>query len=192
MTKENKIRKYYSEAFTYIKNSRYYIYISTLIFIFSAIFAFLYPDVFSIFDEELRKLVDKTRDMSVPGLIAFIFFNNLKISFIAIVSGILFGIIPIIMVLANGAVLGYVFARIYELTGVGEFWRILPHGIFELPAVFISIGLGIKLGMFIFSENLFKDIKRRFLLSMKVFLFVILPLLIIASLIEGMFIFFYK
>jgi len=38
------------------------------------------------------------------------------------------------------------------IEGYGILWRLVPHGIFELPAVFISLGLGIKLGTFIFRE----------------------------------------
>jgi stage II sporulation protein M len=86
----------------------------------------------------------------------------------------------------NGAVLGYVFSRVYVLYGASDFWRILPHGIFELPAIFIALGLGVKLGFFIFSGNIKQEFLRRFYYSFLVFLFVVVPLLIIAAIIEGL------
>ena len=68
-------------------------------------------------------------------------------------------------------------------------WRIFPHGIFELPAVFISLGLGLKLGTFIFQRNKLKAFAEFFWNSLRVFLFIVLPLLIIAAIIEGSLIF---
>ncbi|MEI6731787.1 MAG: stage II sporulation protein M, partial [archaeon] len=73
-----------------------------------------------------------------------------------------------------------------------SFWKIVPHGIFELPAIFVSLGLGIKLGAFVFGPERKKEFVRRALASLKVFVYVVLPLLIIAAIIEGMLIFLYK
>ena len=39
-----------------------------------------------------------------------------------------------------------------------DLFRLLPHGIFELPAIFISLGLGLRFGMFIFQKE--KEIGR--------------------------------
>jgi len=69
-------------------------------------------------------------------------------------------------------------------------WRILPHGIFELPAVFIALGMGLKFGGFIFQKEKIKSLREYFWNSLRVFLFVVLPLLIIAGIIEGTLIFF--
>ena len=70
--------------------------------------------------------------------------------------------------------------------GYFSLWKILPHGIFELPSIIISFALGIKLGMFVFAKNPSKEFKKRFVLGLKTFVFVILPLLVIAAIIEGL------
>jgi len=54
-----------------------------------------------------------------------------------------------------------------------------------LPAIFLSFGLGIKLGTFILQKKKIESFKDYFLNSLRVFFFVILPLLIVAAIIEG-------
>jgi len=91
----------------------------------------------------------------------------------------------LISCMLNGSILGYVMRITFENYGTAEFWRILPHGIFELPAIFISMALGLKTGMFVFSDNKMSELKCRTYNSMIVFLKMVLPLLIIAAIIEG-------
>ena len=77
------------------------------------------------------------------------------------ILGIFLGIFPIITTISNGVILGYVLKRTAESVGVIEFWRLFPHGIFELPAVFISLGLGLKLGKDIIKNYLKTNKKNR-------------------------------
>ena len=85
----------------------------------------------------------------------------------------------------NGYVLGFVAYLVVNSDGILVLWRLFPHGIFELPAIFISLGLGLKVGTFIFQKKKFESLKKYSLNSLRVFLFIVLPLLIIASIIEG-------
>jgi stage II sporulation protein M len=104
----------------------------------------------------------------------------------------LFGIYSFFNILSNGIVLGYVFSKLVDASKLTEFWRILPYGIFELPAIFISLALGIKLGMFIFSKEKIAELKIRFKESLIVFVFCVIPLLITAAIIEGVLISFFS
>ena len=133
----------------------------------------------------MREIVSKTEGLGTLDMILFIFNNNVKSAFFGLMFGILFGIFPLINALFNGLVLGYVFKLAWGISGVNDFWRILPHGIFELPAIFISLGLGLKLGMFFFTKNWKKELKYRFYSSLKAFIFVVVPLLVVAAIIEG-------
>jgi len=54
-----------------------------------------------------------------------------------------------------------------------------------LPALFISLGLGLRIGTFIFEKDKIKTLKIYLIKSIKVFFFVIIPLLVIAAVIEG-------
>ena len=141
--------------------------------------------------ELIRDLLEKTAGMSATELIGFIFFNNLKSSFFGMIFGVLIGIFPMISVVSNGYLLGFVGAIRAELVGLSVLLRLLPHGIFELSAVFISLGMGIKLGTIIFRKNYKKVFRDYFLNSLKVFLLVVIPLLVIAAIIEGILISFF-
>ena len=93
------------------------------------------------------------------------------------------GFFPVIFAIANGYVLGFVASATVEVQGISILWRLFPHGIFELPAIFISLGLGLKLMTFIFEKNKLKTLKIYLKNSLRVFLFIIIPLLIIAAVI---------
>jgi stage II sporulation protein M len=115
----------------------------------------------------------------------FIFFNNLKSSFFGMSFGILFGIFPILVTIFNGYLLGFVSAFSVAGGGVLSLWKLLPHGIFELPAIFLSLGLGLRLGTLVFQKNKQKFLKENILRSLKIFLLIVIPLLIIAAIIEA-------
>ncbi len=79
-----------------------------------------------------------------------IFFNNAFASILALLSGLGAGLIPLLFMLSNGMVIGIVLEMIIQgrrREGITLFLvGILPHGIFELPAVLISTAIGLKLG----------------------------------------------
>jgi len=187
-------RRNYGESWKYIKDSRNFIYSVIIVFLFFFFIGF-FIQAPAILDEKIlefiKELLIKTEGMSMSELISFIFFNNLQNSFMGMLFGIIFGVFPILTSLANGYLLGFVAEKTVEEEGIFTLWRIFPHGIFELPALFISLGLGLKLGTFIFKKNKFKTLSIYLLKSIKVFFFIVIPLLIIAAIIEGSLIFFF-
>jgi len=182
----------FRESFSYLKESRKHIFLAAALFFISAIFAFIFPGNFVFFDELLKNIVAKIKGKGFFELIWFIFQNNASSAFFAIILGIFLGVFPIINALTNGAVLGYVFALSSTETGFRSLFYILPHGIFELPAIFIALGVGMRLGFFIFAQpgKRASEFKIRFTKSIKTFFSIVLPLLIIAAIIEGSFILF--
>ena len=184
----------YKKSWKYIKVTRNFIYTVIGIFFLFALFGFFIPAPEFLEQqilELIRGLLEKTAGMSATELIGFIFFNNLKSSFFGMIFGVLIGIFPMISVVSNGYLLGFVGAFSVELGGLSVLLRLLPHGIFELSAVFISLGMGIKLGTIIFRKNYKKVFRDYFLNSLKVFLLVVIPLLVIAAIIEGILISFF-
>ncbi len=122
--------------------------------------------------------------MSFLQLFVFILQNNLITAFFGLLLGVFLGLFPLLLTFLNGYVLGFVANLSVGIGGFSSLWRLVPHGIFELPALIISLGLGLKLGMFVFSKNPKKQLVYDLENSLRVFLFVILPLLIVAGLIE--------
>jgi len=185
------LKKEYSECWKYIKKSRKFIYAVIGMFFVFAFIGFFVPAPAYIIEQIIKLFEDilaKTEGLSQFQLIKFIFFNNIKSSFFGMVFGIFFGIFPVFVTIANGYVLGFVSEMSVSNAGVSSLLLLFPHGVFELPAIFISLALGLKLGTFAFQKNKQKFFKEDILRILKIFLLVVIPLLIIAAIIEGSFI----
>ena len=195
MKKENKkfnLKNEYIKSWKYLKESQKFIWAAVTLFFITALIGFFIqpPESVSIkILEFIKELIEKTQNMSQGELVSFIFFNNLQSSFIGIISGFFLGIFPLISTIANGYILGFVSKLAVNAEGFSSLLRLLPHGIFELPAIFISFGLGIKFGTFIFQKNKSESFKIFLWNSIRVFLTIVIPLLIIAGIIEGSLIF---
>ena len=185
----------YKKSLDYLKESKNFIYIIIAIFFIFALIGSFIPVPDSIKEsilELLEGILAKTQGMSQGELINFIFFNNLQSSFFGIIFGVFLGIFPVIGAIGNGYILGFVSLLASKEGGLPVLLRLLPHGIFELPAVFVSLGLGLKLGTFIFQEKKIESLREYFWNSLRVFLLIVIPLLIVAGIIEGSFIFMLK
>jgi len=184
----------FKASLKYLKETKNYIWFSLLLFFSIAVVGFLFP---IFFPEEIlrliKELIDQTQGLDLFGMIRFIFINNLKSSFFAIFCGILFGIIPFAILIVNGYVLGFVANKTTVLAGYSVLWRLLPHGIFELPAVLISIGIGIAFGIRFLSKIhklYFKNLLPLYLFFILCILF--LPLTLMMILILFLFFLYYS
>jgi len=151
--------------------SKRYLYFSVLLFVIGMIIGYLFLDMNSpIIQNILRNMeqvVEKiTANNTVFFMIRTIFFNNLLLALLMIFSGILFGLYPIISLTIQGIMLGFIIKLLfsqgktigYVLLGI------LPHGILEIPGVFIASAFGIKLGFSLvnlISKTLMRENKRR-------------------------------
>lgn len=79
-----------------------------------------------------------------------IWINNITASLTAILFGILLPIIPLVVLLMNGVLIG-LFQNMLQvengLNPVHFYLSLAPHGILELPAFFIAVFLGIRFGL---------------------------------------------
>jgi len=187
-----KLKEEYKKSWNYLFDSRKFIYSIIAIFFLFAFIGFFFPVPEVLYNEILdfiRKLLEETENLSQSELIFFIISNNVRSSFFGILFGFIYGIFPLIITITNGYVLGFVSLMSVSNGGFFSLWKLFPHGIFELPAIFISLGLGLKFGTFIFQKNKLKSFKNYLMNSLRVFLLIILPLLIVAGIIEGTLIF---
>jgi stage II sporulation protein M len=173
----------------YIKEIRNYIWFATALFLIISIIGFFFPVFFvENVKEMIEELIAQTAGLSGWRLISFIIANNIQSAFTAMAFGVFFAVVPIGIVFVNGYVLGFVANMSSQAEGVLILWRLLPHGIFEIPAIMISIGIGIKLGSFLFvyhGKNKRKEFLKWLANSIRAFLLVVVPLLVIAGTIEG-------
>ena len=183
----------YKESWRYLKELKSFVFIILGVFLVAGILGYfiqLPENVYNRLIEYILELIQLTEGKSLFGLISFIFVNNIQSSFFGILFGIIFGIFPLMSTFINGYFLGFVSNITVRAEGFSILWRLLPHGIFELPAIFISFALGLKLGTFLFKKNKKKAFIDYLWNSIRIFLLIILPLLIVAAVIEGCLIFF--
>ncbi|USH00413.1 stage II sporulation protein M [Thermococcus argininiproducens] len=98
------------------------------------------PNIFGFYEKQ-NEIVPNFR---------FLFINNLKVILILSFGGILtFGGLTIWGLIFNGIPLGLFLHSSWNLRHVGElnsfFFLILPHGIFEIPALIIAGAAGFKI-----------------------------------------------
>ena len=189
--KKTFFKKHYSLSWQFIKECKSHILFVLILFLFAFLIALYYqpPEVVELMKQFIEDLLQKTEGLNAWQMILFIFNNNLRSSFIVMVAGIFFGIFPVFTALANGYVLGFVAEKSVAVEGLDVLLRLFPHGIFELPAIILALALGVRLGTFWFAEEKKKEFIRRLENSLRVFIFIILPLLVIAAIIEGILIF---
>lgn len=139
------------------------------------------------FIEKKRMWTDSVAGES-PAASSFIATNNIKVSLIAFVSGIVFGIGTLIVLVSNGILIGGTFAVCQQhgmLSSLLAF--VAPHGVFELSSIFMSGAAGLMLAKgVLFPAELNRVDSMRVMAKEAAVLFLgCVPLLLIAGLIEG-------
>lgn len=118
-----------------------------------------------------------------------LFLNNLRASFLMVVLGLIpFLFLPAFALLENAVIIGVIGAT-------GMDWKtfavgILPHGIFEIPAILLATTLGfylcLQLVLKIVSPKRKEiSLKLAFSDTVRCYILVIVPLLLVAALIES-------
>lgn len=149
------------EALLKIKKEKNYIYSSTAIFLISSAIGYLLsalnliPNFFLNYIQEfIQSIIEQTKNFGFIELTTFIFLNNTFSSFFAIFYSMLFSFFSIFSSILNGLLIGIVSQKVVlETNSFFSLWQLLPHGIFEIPAVLISMGFGISFGFKILEKK---------------------------------------
>ncbi len=121
-----------------------------------------------------------------------IFVNNLLVCLLLYVGGFMV-IVPVLIVMSNGVMLGVFMSLLYRsevlLPGnlISAVAGLLPHGIFELSAFFLAGALSMAvIAKLLFPKKIAPEKRRRRVLwdSVKWFIGMVVPLLIVAALLE--------
>lgn len=125
-----------------------------------------------------------------PLMSSYIMYNNISVSLRAFVFGITLGLGTIYVLFINGTVLGALTGLVYLYGDPVNYWSlILPHGIIELTAIFISGAAGLIIAKSILLPG---EYTRRYSLvdgAKKAISLIIgvIVMLVIAGIIEGFF-----
>jgi stage II sporulation protein M len=142
----------------------------------------------------LSTVIDKFQGIIENGEISPVnlFLNNLQASVLGVLVGLIpFLFLPLLGIFSNAAVLGLVFSS-YQATAI-PLWKlvvlgILPHGIFELTAVFLCYAMGIcicwNLTKKIVGHRKRENMKDLLQNCLRTTALIVVPLLITAALVE--------
>jgi len=144
-----------SALLTSWKDVRPYFIFSAILF-FAAVVAGASPgNAAALMDNLLQQIAGlaqeaQAHDNPQQAMFWLIFQNNLVAAIMTMYLGIAAGIFSLMSMIMNGMVIGYMVAKIQEAGG-SVFPLIvkglLPHGIIELPALFLASGFGMLLGV---------------------------------------------
>jgi len=131
---------------------------------------------------------------SIVGIEPFasssIMINNIRVSFAAIAGGVTAGVFTTYILLLNGALLGAIGTLVAQGNLAFPFWAfVFPHGSLELPAIFMAGGSGLLLGRALLFPGRYRRVDALKIYGQQAVRLVygIVPLLVIAGIIEGFF-----
>ena len=153
-------------------------------------YAFLPDEYIETIPVESDKSGDSDNNWVAPIMSSAIMVNNIRVSVLAFGLGLTCGIGTVYVLITNGFLLGSLSA-IFTLKGETlVFWSlILPHGIWELTAIFIAGGTGLKLGYSLIRPGIYRrqDALLQAARNVTGLIVFVVILLIAAGIIEGFF-----
>ena len=169
---------------------RYYFVALLLLFFIALVFGFvsaeLLPESNQDIAEKISEALEPFAEFSLSELFVFILVNNVVTTLGAMLFGIFFGIIPVLIVLINGYVIGALASVLAPNIDIFVLLAgTIPHGIIEIPAALLASSYGIFLG-----EKFMRKLKTRQYIKPHLrtatagYWLVVFPLLIISAFIE--------
>ena len=147
------------------------------------------PTTFSSFiDAILQSAKPNLLGKSQLYIAGYIFFHNVFATYLLVVAGALFGIFPVISMALNGALIGAVLRGegVADFSGVSNVvLRLVPHGVFELPALILASAIGIYVGYAALAFRGVREVAVRLKFGSVTFILFVVPLLGVAAMAES-------
>ncbi|MDQ0340227.1 stage II sporulation protein M [Caldalkalibacillus uzonensis] len=138
-----------------IRESKPYLWAAVLIFGVGSVLGYVFNELFeqaiTPFIDELESIARELADNPNPVYMMWVIFqNNVLAAITMMVVGVFLFFVPIFSLFMNGLAVGYVlsFSAVEEALSPVRMlvFGILPHGVLELPAIFVAGGMGMFLG----------------------------------------------
>jgi uncharacterized membrane protein SpoIIM required for sporulation len=197
------VREFYLWGFPQMVQQTWgYLALSTAMFCFGGLIAWWYawqdPVFLSlIVPEQLISMVRDEHKLWMGSILGIeplasssIMINNIAVCFNAIAGGITLGLLTIYILTFNGLLIGAIASLVGQNNLGYPFWAfVFPHGSLELPAIFLAGAAGLLIARGILFPGKYKRIDGIKFYSFKAaqLVFGIIPMLIIAGVIEGFF-----
>jgi stage II sporulation protein M len=175
-----------NQAIELVKQEKKLIIIVFAVFLSFFILGTMMPELTAPFqDQIIDSLLERFEGQNAFGYFFLILAQNAFSTLITILLGITL-LIPIFALTFNGLFAGSVTMQKSQEIGARAFLMLLPHGIFEIPAFILAITFGLRIFLGLFKEKKMGDSYKEALI---VYLYIIIPLLVLAALIETTLIF---
>lgn len=133
-------------------------------------------------------VVGNYRDLAGGMLFFNILVQNVMATIFVILSGVVVGIIPTFAISSNGFGLGVLYRQASEVSGYSKAaLKILPYGVFEIPALLIAASYGLWIGVMVVRRMRRKEstlLRFQIEHAFRRYFAVVFPLLIVAAAIE--------
>ncbi|WP_353929072.1 stage II sporulation protein M [Okeanomitos corallinicola TIOX110] len=197
------VQEFYRWGFPAVVQQTFpYIIAATSLFLFGGLVAWWYAwqDPSFMFLIVPERLISQVRDHgelwmgSIVGIEPLassnIMINNISVSFGAVAGGITAGLYTTYLMVFNGLLIGAVATLVGQNNLAYPFWAfVFPHGALELPAIFFAGAAGLLIGKAILFPGKYRRRDAMKINSSQAaqLVFGIIPLLVIAGIIEGFF-----
>ena len=166
-----------------------YILILTLVFAASFLAGTIAPPAIRQQMIEVFKGVAGNYQGLAGGMLFFnILVQNVMATIFVVISGVMAGIIPAFAISSNGFGLGMLYRQASEASGYSAAaLKVLPYGVFEIPALLIAASYGLWLGVLAVRRMRGKEstlLRFHIEHAFRRYFTVVFPLLIVAAAIE--------
>jgi len=138
--------------------------------------------------EMFQAIVGNYQGLSGGRLFFNILLQNVTATIFLLISGVIAGIIPALAIGSNGFGLGVLFRQAAEVSGYTKAaLKVLPYGVFEIPALLIAASYGLWLGVMVVRRIRGKEstlLRDQLEHAFRRYFAVVFPLLVVAAAIE--------
>ena len=166
-----------------------YILVLTLIFAASFLAGTMAPPAIrQQMGEVFQAVVGNYRGLAGGMLFFNILVQNVMATIFVILSGTVVGIIPTFAISSNGFGLGVLYRQASDASGYSKAaLKVLPYGVFEIPALLIAASYGLWLGVMVVRRMRGKEpvlLRIHMEHAFRRYFAIVFPLLIVAAAIE--------
>lgn len=166
-----------------------YLLILTLVFAASFLAGTIAPSVIrQQMIDVFKGVVENYRGLAGGMLFFNILVQNVMATIFVVISGVMAGVIPTFAISSNGFGLGVLYRQASEVSGFpAAALKVLPYGVFEIPALLIAASYGLWLGVLAVRRMRGKEstlLRFHIEHAFRRYFAVVFPLLIVAAAIE--------
>ncbi|BBO89945.1 stage II sporulation protein M [Desulfosarcina ovata] len=179
------LKREYARALATLYQARHGIAIVVVVYGAACAGGWKYAGALNFLHQTVSGLVDTFAAKRGMDFVFSLFMHNLVATYTTMCLLTLWGLVPLITAAANGLLLGWIVATAIGASIPDAAAMLVPHGLFEWPAMLISWGVSLWRGLGYRFNGLPGTYFDRWLTANRVFFLIVLPLLLVAAIIEG-------